>query len=184
MDSNNSKLNKVVLDKHIKAFKSEIGMLLRFQLAFERISELRHINNITRTDFVDIILSLKALENNTLIRLCKFDDKRKDVHSFHNYLKILPKEDLNYRLITIKVKLFSISIKELKEIRRNDLVAHLKIGKLDNDYTPKYDFIKIIKLVVAIFDLIKKEKVKYLWKDGSLEKFEMRNLLFDTISEE
>lgn len=180
MASNKSEFSKSLLDKHVKAFESEIGMLLRFQLAYERISNFRNLANITRTEFVDTYLSLKALENNTLIRLCKFVDKRRDVHSFHNYLKILSKDHPNYKAISHKLTIFSTSIKDLKELRRNDQIAHLKIGKLDNDYEPKYDFKPIIKLIVDIFDLIKNEKVKYQWQDGSWEKYEMRNLLFES----
>jgi len=155
--SSKIKYNIALADKHIVAFKSEIGMLLRFQLAYERISNFRILDKISRTEFVDTYLSLKALENNTLIRLCKFDDKRKDVHSFHNYLKILSKEDPNYKAISNKVTIFSTSIKDLKELGRNDQIAHLKIGKLDNDYETKYEFKPIIKsLELQTKDLLKK----------------------------
>lgn len=169
------KMTETIFQKHIAAFESEAKMLLRFQLASNRIFNLDDTNKISRSDFVDRIISLKAIENDILIRICKFDDKRKNTHSFHNALKTIDKKYPNRKKLIREINMFSALINEIKQKRRHEQLAHLSFGQIDNQYHPKYNFIETIKLIIEIIDIMSQKRINYLWKDGSYEKLDLRN---------
>ena len=164
-----------ILQKHVLAFRSEAMMLLRFQLASNRIFNLDDINRISRSDYVDRIISLKAIENDILIRICKFDDKRNNTHSFHNALKTIDKKFSNRKNLISQINKFSALINEIKQKRRHEQLAHLSFGQIDNQYYPEYNFIETINLIIEIIDIMNQKRFNYLWKDGSYEKFDLRN---------
>ncbi len=149
-------------------------MLLRFQLAFNRILRFENLSQISRSDYVDQRLSLKAIENDLLIRICKFDDNRKGVYSFKKAIYEIQNTNPHKYEIDEKIKLFSRSIAKAKQERRNEQLAHLKIGVEDNDYEIRYNLTPIIKLIIDIIDLMFGKKVCYKWSDGRYEKFDLR----------
>lgn len=149
-------------------------MILRFQLAFNRISEFAELHKISRSDFVDKLIALKTIENDLLMRICKFDDDTKGVHSFSKALLEINSSHPNKTEIVEKIKNFRKNITPLKRNRRHTKLAHLKIGEIDNDYEVRYDFIPIIKLMVTITDLMNEKIVEYKWSDGRHEKFDLR----------
>ncbi len=179
-------MKRTTLANHINAFRTEAMMLLRFQFAFNRISKFDDFNKISRSDFVDRLISLKAIENDLLIRVCKFDDDTKGVHSFTKALKEVPATHPNKPEIEKRIKQFSKLIDKVKKQRRHTQLAHLKIGVEDNDYDVRYDFTTAIKSIVDIIDLMNKTNVSYLWSDGSQEKFDLRHRVLNdpTIAEE
>lgn len=172
-------MKRTTFSNHINALSSEVLLILRFQLAYNRISEFKNIKQIGRSDFVDKLISLKAIENDLTIRLCKFNDNRKDVHSFKNAIKEMPNNHHNKTEISKKNKLLSSLTEELIKNRRNTKLAHLKIGEIDGEYDLKYNFIPIISLIVEIIDLMAETEKKYLWKDGSYEKFDLRKIILN-----
>lgn len=167
-------MKRTTLTNHIKAFRNEMLMILRFQLAFNRIFEFNDLQKISRSDFVDKLISLKAIENDLLIRICKFDDDTKGVHSFSKALLEINSSHPHKVEINEKVKVFRKNITPLKRHRRHTKLAHLKIGELDDDYEVRYDFIPIIKLMANIIDLMNEKTVGYSWSDGRYEKFDLR----------
>jgi hypothetical protein len=178
-------MKRTSLKNHIEAFKSEAGMLLRFQLAIKRISKFEDRNQISRSDLVDRLIALKALENDILIRICKLDDTTKGVHSFPKALNEIDDSHPNKDLIFKNVKLFSQLISKVKSERRHTQLAHLKIGVEDNDYEIRYDFSPVIKLIVDLIDLMSTDSIKYKWSDGQYEKFDLRHEIFgETIKDQ
>jgi len=142
-------MKRTTFTNHINALKSEVLMLLRFQLASNRILEFEDINRINRSSFIDKIIAAKAIENDMLIRLCKFDDNTKGVHSFPKALSEIPLNHPNKKEIKEYCKIFSKMIDEIKKERRHTQLAHLKIGEKDNDYEPRYNFTPIIELYLT-----------------------------------
>ncbi len=163
------------LEKHIEAFKTEALMMLRIQLAFDRISRLNDLKNISRSDFVDRLISLKTIENDLTIRICKFDDTTKGVHSFPKAKSELAPDHPYKSAITEKILEFSELISQLKKVRRNTKLAHLQVGSEDNEYEVKYNFTPAIKLIVQIIDLMSCARINYKWSDGQHEKFDLRH---------
>jgi hypothetical protein len=167
-------MKRTTLAKHIEAFKTESLMLLRFQFAFNRILKFDNMQNISRSDFVDSLISLKAIENDLVIRACKFDDDTKGVHSFKKAIFEIPITHPNKTEIEKKVKQFSQLITKIKKERRHTQLAHLKIGTEDNEYQIRYNLTPVIKLIVDIIDLMSNAKINYNWSDGRYEKFDLR----------
>src|SRR5688572_19645062 len=167
-------MKRTTLTNHINAFKNETLMLLRFQLAFNRIIKFDDFHNMSRSDFVDRIIALKAIENDLSIRVCKFVDDKQGVHSFKNAALEIGQTHKNKKEIENRIKQFEKIIDPIKKIRRNTQLAHLKIGDKDNDYQPRYDFIQTLKMIVDIIDLMKEQKVGYKWSDGRYEKHDLR----------
>jgi hypothetical protein len=169
------------LTKHIEAFKSETRMLLRFFLSFKRIIKFSNFNEISRKEYVDLLIALKALENDMLLRICKFDDKTRGVHSFHKAESEITQNHPNKNLISEKIKAFGILIKELKEQRRHQELAHLKIGEVDNEYAVKYNLLPAIKLIAETVDLMAEKTIDYAWSDGRYEKYSLRKDVLESV---
>jgi len=167
-------MKRTTLTNHLEALKTEAQMLLRFQLTLNRISNGIDIHTISRSEFVDKLISLKAIENDLLIRICKFDDDNKGVHSFINALIEISTLHPNKVEIDKKVSKFSQMISKVKKQRRHTQLAHLRIGVEDNDYEVRYNFTPAIKIIIDIIDLMNKTKVSYKWNDGQNEKFDLR----------
>ena len=167
-------MKRTTLTNHISAFQTEAMMLLRFQFAFKRLLKFDRINEMTRSEVVDRLISLKAIENDMLIRVCKFDDDTKGVHSFTEALKEIPTTHPKKTEIEKEVKQFSKQIENIKKQRRHTQLAHLKIGIEDNDYDVRYNFTPAIKSIINIIDLMNMTEVSYKWSDGRYEKFDLR----------
>lgn len=167
-------MKRTTLSNHINALMTETEMILRFQLALNRILKFDDLNSISRSNFIDRLISLKAIENDLVIRICKFDDNTKGVHSFKKALTEISTTHLNKSEINKKVAEFSQLISKLKKERRHNRLAHLRIGVEDNDYQLRYNLMPAIKLIVYIIDLMKETKVLYSWKDGKYDEFDLR----------
>jgi prepilin-type processing-associated H-X9-DG protein len=167
-------MNRAGLAIHIEAFRTEALMLLRFQFAFDRIFQFQDMKNISRSDFVDRLIALKAIENDILIRICKFDDNTKGVHSFNKAIKEVSNSHPRILELNCKIKQFRQLIEEVKLNRRHLQLAHLKIGAEDNEYQLRFDFKPALKLIIEIIDLMSQNKANYLWSDGHYEEFNLR----------
>ena len=163
------------LTNHLDAFRNEAMMLLRFQIAFLSISKFEDFQQMSRTAFVDRIIALKTIENDLVLRICKFDDHTKGVHSFNN-LRLDTHQ--NSEGIREQILLFKRAIKDIKQKRRHEKLAHLKIGEIDDEYEPKFNLLPIIKMIVETIDLLNTSRINYLWSDGSQEKYDLRKQLF------
>jgi len=172
-------MKRTTLTNHIEAFKTEALMILRFQFALERISNFEDIRTVSRSHFVDRLISLKAIENDLVMRICKLDDTTKGVHSFRKALREINPVHPNKSEIEIRIKKFGKIIDDIKKKRRHTQLAHLKIGVEDNDYEIRYTFKPVIKMIVDITDLMNKSKIDYKWSDGKHEKFDLRHELFN-----
>lgn len=173
-------MKRTTLTNHIKAFKREALLLLRFQLASNRMFTIEKLKAGSRSDFADTLLAIKAIENDMLIRISKFDDDTKGVHSFKKAIIEIPSTHPNAAEIKKKIKEFSEFISEVKNIRRHTQLAHLKIGTVDNDIQPRYEFTPVLQMIIDIIDLLDQQKVEYKWSDGRYEK---HNLRIDVLKE-
>jgi hypothetical protein len=162
------------LTDHLDAFRIEAMMLLRFQLAFLRIAKFKDFHQMSRTELIDRVISLKTIENDLVIRICKFDDHNQKAYSFNN-LSLESHE--NRDQIERQVSEFKNCIREIKQKRRHEKLAHLKIGEIDNEYEPKFNLLPIIKIIITTIDLLNNSVVSYQWSDGSQEKYELRSTL-------
>ncbi len=167
-------MKRTTLTKHIDAFRTEAMMLLRFQLAFNRISKFDDIQNISRSDFVDRLISLKTIENDLVIRVCKFVDDTRGVHSFTKAVLEITAVNPNKTEIEKKINQFKLLIDKIQKERRHTHLAHLKIDKEDDEYEVRYNLTPAIKSIVDIMDLMNNAKVNYSWSDGRYEKFDLR----------
>ena len=168
--------HRATLTNHIDALKTEVLTILRFQAAHKRIFEFEDIQKISRIEFADRIIALKAIENDLVVRICKFADDTRGVHSFLKAIREFPSSSLNGPETMRKINEFQSSIKYIKK-RRHEKLAHLKIGELDDEYVPERDLLPVIKLIVEIIDLMCNEKVNYLWSDGRYEKYDLREIV-------
>ena len=172
-------MKRTTLSNHLNAFRDEALFILRFQLAYNRIIKFEDLKEIGRSNFVDRILALKAIENDLVIRICKFDDDTKGVHSFKKAQLEIEHSHPNKQKINDLIKHFSLSINRLKNERRHKKLAHLQIGEIDSEYDLKYNLTPIIKLIIEIIDLINIKKINYEWSDGAYEKFNLRSLVLE-----
>jgi hypothetical protein len=165
-------MSEINLQMLLDSLRNEIQMLLRFQLAYDRIFKFDEIQKISRSEFVDRIIALKAIENDLLIRICKFADTNSRSIGLKK-IETFIAEHKDKDAILKKFEIFRKSIHDLKLIRRNKQLAHLDIGQEDNDYQPRYDFRPIIKHLVETINLISEKEINYIWKDGSVEVFNL-----------
>jgi hypothetical protein len=171
-------MKRTTFSHHLDAFSGEAMALLRFQLAFDRMSAFNDLNQMNRMDFMDRIISLKAIENDILIRVCKFDDDTKGVHSFKKAILEIPKTHKNKIKIESEVKNFSKLIDKIKKHRRHTQLAHLKIGSKDDQYEPSYKLKPAIKAIVDIINLMEGVEINYKWSDGRYEKYDLVQEVF------
>jgi hypothetical protein len=164
------------LDDHVKAFKDECLMLLRHYLAWKRLLQFEDIKTMSRTQMADIIISIKCIENDLIIRISKLDDKDKRVHSFQRAI-LLISNSVDKKNVSKKFEAFVSQIRGIKQKKRNEILAHLKIGNEDS-YEPSLDLLPAIKTIIEITDLIAGNKINYNWSDGSFEKYDLRKELF------
>ena len=129
-------MSKKGIKASIEIFQSEILMILRFQIAYNRISKFENLSKIGRTEFVDLLISLKAIENDLLLRLCKLNDNTKGVFSFKKVK--LDTSHKNYKEIVELMSSYDNHIKETLIDRRNNQLAHL--GEEDNIYDLTFDY--------------------------------------------
>jgi hypothetical protein len=167
---------RTTLTSHIKAFKNEVLLLLRYYMAWDRIIKFDDIHRISRTEWADKMISLKCIENDLVVRISKFDDADAGVHSFPRALLELRASHPHNAEIINKIKEFQALIKDFKQKRRHETLAHLKIDSRDN-LKPMFDLLPSIKIIVEIVDLLDKKETGYYWSDGQFEKYNLRKEL-------
>lgn len=167
---------RTTLSSHVEAFKNEVLLLLRYYMAWDRIIKFEDIRSMSRTEWADKMISLKCIENDLVVRISKFDDSDAGVHSFPRALLELPSTHENQTEIVTKTKEFQEHIKDIKQKRRHEVLAHLKIGSRDN-FRLSQDLLPTIKLISEIVDLLAKKEVSYNWSDGRYEKYDLRREL-------
>ncbi len=124
----------------------------------------------TRFDMQRWWTTLRVLENDLIIRLCRLDDEGRSKHSLREALNSIrnkmPQNEAS--LITKKIKEYRQLINPLKTKARNYFLAHLI-----KDATPPMDskggLEEPIKEVIEIVDLITGELQKYTLSVGSQE---------------
>jgi len=171
---------KASLDEHINAFRKEVQLLLRFYIAAKRILKFDNYHKIGRTYYVDLLVACKGIENDLVVRICKFEDTSKGVHSFPKALLTIPKVHPHYERIKIQIAEFGEFIKEIRDVRRHTELAHLKVNSQDNELGVKYDLLPAIKKIAEIVDLMNNNTIPYLWSDGRYEKYSLRKLLLES----
>jgi hypothetical protein len=171
---------KTSLSHHIKALRNETKMLLRYYIAEKRILKFEYFNHIGRTDYVDLLVASKAIENDLIMRISKFDDRTRGVHSFHKAEAMIPDNHVDKKIISEKIREFSKFISGLRDERRHEKLAHLKIGKVDNEFDVRYDLAPAIRMIADIVDLMNGGQVEYLWSDGSMEKYDLRKIVLES----
>lgn len=171
---------KASLVEHISAFKKEIKLLLRYYIAAKRILKFENYYEISRTYYVDLLVACKGIENDLVVRICKFEDTSKGVHSFQKAFLTLPKIHPHYEAIRVKIIEFGEFIKEIRDVRRHTELAHLKVDSQDNELGVKYDLLPAIKKIAEIVDLMNEAVIPYLWSDGKYEKYDLRKLLLES----
>ncbi|HEY0769674.1 MAG TPA: hypothetical protein VGD31_05020 [Sphingobacteriaceae bacterium] len=173
-------VKRTTFSQHITALKKEVQMLLRFYLALKRIVKFDNFHEISRSYYVDLLVACKAIENDILIRITKFNDTDKGVHSFHALVNEMSLSHPNYQSIIDKVTKFATLLRPFELTRRHTELAHLKIGEQDNELMVQYDFRIMIVLIAEIVDLAAQTKLPYLWSDGRYEKFDLRKEILES----
>jgi hypothetical protein len=171
---------KAPLADYIKAFKGEIILMLRFYISSKRILKFENFNTISRTYYVDLLVACKAIENDLVVRICKFVDTSKNVYSFQKAILQLPKNHKDYDLIILKIQEFGGFVAEIRDQRRHTELAHLKVGSKDNDLAVRLDLLPAIKKAAEIVDLMNNAAIPYFWSDGRYEKYDLRKLLLES----
>ncbi len=168
------------LSDYIIAFRQEIMLMLRLYISAKRILRFENFNEISRTYYVDLLVACKAVENDLVVRICKFVDTSKNVYSFDKAMLEIPKSHQHFNLISEKIKEFNLFISDIKDQRRHNELAHLKIDNQDNELGVKYDLLPAIKKIAEIVDLINESAIDYPWSDGRYEKYDLRKMLLES----
>ncbi len=168
---------RTTYSNHLDALKDELHKLLRHYAAWKRMSKFENINNINRIEFCDILIALTCIENDLIVRLSKLTDSRSGVHSLVRIKLEIPNDIDNRVFINEKIDECCGIINLFKNKIRYVTLGHLKIGYRDDRYIPKFDFSKEIGVLVDLIDLLNKEKINYTWKDGSQEKYDLRDFI-------
>lgn len=166
---------RTTFSNHLTALHKELVIILRFQAAYDRFFLFKDLDKISRIEFVDRSIMLKAIENDTLFRICKFNDPDDGLHSLKNLLKEMPVEHSNRAKVIKYIDAFEKGIQELTRKRRNTPLAHLKIGDEDMEITPTWNLKPAIKALIDILDLANEVELNYQWQDGSQEKYNLRD---------
>lgn len=177
--------------KNTEAFKifkkklyNEVKLLLRFYASLIRIKDEIHgylHDKIGRTTYVDLLILLKAAENDIIIRLAKLDDNTKNTVSFQKLLHILPSTNENKTELKDSVMKFSTCFNDLKQQRRNQELAHLNKDSVDNELNINIDLRPHIINLLKIMDVLFDEDLKYPWSDGAYEKYDLKVFFKSTL---
>lgn len=167
-----------------KKLHSEVKTLLRFYAALIRILKKTHdtlFNKIDRTTYADLLILLKAAENDIIIRLAKLDDKTKNTISFQKILLLLPKDHKNIMALKKTMMDFSSGFETLKKQRRDQELAHLNKNRVDNELHIHIDLRLHINNALNVMDVLFDDDVKYHTSDGAYEKYELKDVFKNTL---
>lgn len=129
---------------------------------------------ITRHELIEILISLRYLENGLILHLVNLDDENSSF-SFRSVFKEINKTNIDKvkkNLLSEKLKKYRRNINDLKVKHRNKRIAHLNYTddlKMDQFLNYNIKIKPLITEVNEIGDLLWGEKIEYKFKVGSLE---------------
>jgi len=115
----------------LDAIQDDCLHLLMTAASFRHLGETFDPNAGTRLDLHMASIQLRAIENDIIIRVCRFDDEHKTQMSLRHAAKAVRAagmRDADIKVIDARMKNFRQTINPLKTRRRNEHVGHLAIG--------------------------------------------------------
>ena len=114
----------------LDAIQDDCLHLLMTAASFRHLGETFDPNAGTRLDLHMASIQLRAIENDIIIRVCRFDDEHKTQVSLRLVANALRagKRDVDFKAIDARLKRFRQTINPLKTQRRNQHVGHLAKG--------------------------------------------------------
>lgn len=108
------------------------------------------------------IFTMRVMENDIVLRLCRLDDEDKTKHCLREALKavrnVIP--DSEAKNLDKRIKTYRAIINPLKTQARNWCIAHLAKGA-EESLTPRFQLLPVIVEVVGITDAIAAEQLEY-----------------------
>ncbi|MEO7298344.1 MAG: hypothetical protein ABI042_07185 [Verrucomicrobiota bacterium] len=111
------------------------------------------------------IFTMRVLENDMILRLCRLDDDDKSKHCLREALKAvrLLMPDAEAKNLDKHLKAYRASINPLKIQARNWCIAHLAKGA-EESLTPQFQLLDVIIEAVGIADAIAAEEIEYTFR--------------------
>lgn len=130
-----TKVNSLVFMSNttpLEAIKDDCLHLLMTAASFRHFSDTFDPSGGTRLDLHMAMIQLRAIENDIIVRVCRFDDERGNQVSLRYALKAARAaaslSDTEIKAIDARVKKFRQIINPLKTQLRNLHVGHLAVG--------------------------------------------------------
>jgi hypothetical protein len=116
------------------------------------------------------LFTMRVMENDMILRLCRLDDEDKTKHCFREALKavrdLIP--DSEAKCLDKRIKTYRATINPLKTQARNWCIAHLAKGA-EESLTPRFQLLNVIIEAVGIADAIAAEQVEYTFRPSKLD---------------
>ena len=111
------------------------------------------------------VITMRVMENDMILRLCRLDDEDRRNHSFREALKavrgLVP--DGEAKVLDKRLRTYRANINPLKNKARNWCIAHLQKG-VEESLTPQFQLLRIIVEAVRIADGVAGERVEYTFQ--------------------
>ncbi len=127
-------------------------------------------NSGTRFDFHRWWVYLRVLENDLIMRLCRFDDDDRTNHSLREALRSIRNTISIQELTAIekRIKEYRQLINPLKTKSRNYFLAHMS-KNANAIHDPRGGLEKPVEEIVNIIDMITGDSVRYILSVGTQE---------------
>lgn len=115
----------------LDAIQDDCLHLLMTAASVRHLSETFDLNAGTRLDLHMASVQMRAIENDIIVRVCRFDDEHMNQMSLRHAAKVVRAtgiRDADIKVIDARIKSFRQTINPLKTQRRNEHVGHLAIG--------------------------------------------------------
>lgn len=115
----------------LEAIQDDCLHLLMTAACFRHLSETFNPNRGSRLDLHMAMIQLRAIENDIIVRICRFDDEGPNQVSLRYAAKAARAagmRDADMKAIDARVKKFRQTINPLKTRQRNQHVGHLAVG--------------------------------------------------------
>jgi hypothetical protein len=111
------------------------------------------------------LFTMRVMENDMILRLCRLDDEDKTKHCFREALKAVRDSipDSEAKSLDKRIKTYRATINPLKMQARNWCIAHLAKGA-EESLTPRFQLLNVIIEAVGIADAIAAEEVEYTFR--------------------
>ena len=155
----------------LDAVRSECLNLLVAHYVYRKTFEEMKLGEADRFELLRWIVTLRILENDLILRLCRLDDDEKTNHSFREAVRSLEKTipQTEVQELHARLKTFRQSINPIKTKARNFFVAHLS-KSADVPFLPEGGLGSLVLEAVAIVDALAGSAVQYSFSVGSQEK--------------